>query len=143
MNSRIEFELNNLKSEEEIEAFIKSHCKWRDTGVFYKYFGRMVYGKQIDMSRVITDSRINKNYVYNIINGKKLNPGRDKVIALCLGAHMTLEETNHSLEICGHCRLIIESERDVRVAIFIKNKKYDVLEINLMLESKGLEPLDI
>ena len=133
-------ELNNLKSEEETEAFIKRYCKWRDAVLFYKYFGRIVYGKKIDMSRVITDSRINKNYVYNIVNGKKLNPGRDKVIALCLGAHLTLDETDLSLEICGHCRLIIESERDVRIAVFINNKKYSKYLFSLIVQYliKGL-----
>ncbi len=64
------------------------------------------------MSQVVARSKVNRNYVYNITGGVKRNPGRDKIIALCIGACMNYEETNKALEIGGYCRLNPKDERD-------------------------------
>lgn len=56
---------------------------------------------------------------------------------------MTLEEVDQSLELCDHSRLNPYDERDVRIAVMINNKRFDVLAINLLLESKKLDPLDV
>lgn len=95
------------------------------------------------MSKVVARSKVNKNYVYNITGGSKRNPGRDKIIALCIGACMTYEETNKALEIGGHCRLSVRDERDVRIAVAINTGKADVAALNEYLRQNGLQPLKI
>lgn len=143
MNNNTKSLLKDLKTATEAEAFIKKYCKNKSERLFHSYLNQVVCEKHIDMSQVIKNSRISRNYVYNIINGKKRNPGRDKVLALCVAAHMTLEEVDQSLELCDHSRLNPYDERDVRIAVMINNKRFDVLAINLLLESKKLDPLDV
>lgn len=139
----LEKRLKQLKTEKEIDEFICTQKRKSEIQFFYQYLNKLVAEKNISMKEVIAHSHINRNYVYNITNGTKLNPGRDKIIALCIGAHMSYEETNEGLEIGGYCRLRLRNERDVRVAALINMGMYDVLKINIVLEEHGLEPLVI
>jgi len=143
MNNDFDSLLNELKANADTEAFIQKHCIDKSDRLFHIFFNRVVRDKCMEMNQVIKNSRISRNYVYNIINGKKRNPGRDKILALCIGAHMNIDEINQGLELCDHSRINLHDERDVRIAFFVSSSRFDVLEINLMLESKGLDPLDI
>lgn len=138
-----ELELSDLKSQNDTEEFIRNHCIQPEKISFHIYFNQKVREKGIELNQVIKSSMINRNYIYNITNGRKLRPGRDKILALCIGAHMDIDEINRGLEISDHCPLCPCRERDVRIASMVNNNKFDVLTINLELESKGLEPLDI
>lgn len=86
---------------------------------------------------------VNKNYVYNILNGDKKKPGRDKILALCIGARMSYSETQRALEIGNVAPLYPKDERDVRIAVGINSGAGDVMKINLILDEYGLEPINV
>lgn len=71
MNNNTKSLLKDLKTATEAEAFIKKYCKNKSERLFHSYLNQVVCEKHIDMSQVIKNSRISRNYVYNIINGKK------------------------------------------------------------------------
>lgn len=131
-----------LKSEAEVSRYLRSQCD-SSKRYFYQYLRQIADIKGMPMSKVVARSKVNKNYVYNITGGSKRNPGRDKIIALCIGACMTYEETNKALEIGGHCRLSVRDERDVRIAVAINTGKADVAALNEYLRQNGLQPLKI
>ena len=136
--------VKQLRTSEEVENYLKIHIGEKERTIyFYQYLNRYVGEKKIPISQVIASSKINRNYVYNITNGSKKRPGRDKIIALCFGAAMTYEEINKGLEIGGYCRLNPEDARDVWISVCANRKQYDILSLNLLLERHGLQPLDI
>lgn len=140
---RLEEIVKTLRTSQDVENYLEVELAEEEIRYFYQYLNQYVGEKKIPMSQVISSSKINKNYVYNITNGSKKRPGRDKIIALCFGAAMTYEEINRGLEIGGCCRLNPKDARDVWISVFANRKQYDILELNILLEQQGLAPLNI
>lgn len=147
MSYKIDFELGlileKIKTPVEEEKFIKKYAINKEGKYFYEYLQQYIAESKMTMSKVMTNSRLNKNYGYNIVNGTRKSPGRDKVIALCIGAKMTFEECQEALKIAHHPILNPRDERDIRIAVFINNGGGDVLKLNIILEGKGVLPLNV
>lgn len=109
---------------------------------FSQYFCEFLAFRNMVLAEVVKKSGINKNYVYQIVNGSK-NPSRDKVIALCIAAGMNFSETNRGLKKAGFAPLYPKDERDVYIAICINEKISSVTEVNLRLYDNGINPLDV
>lgn len=88
-------------------------------------------------------SNVSKNYIYNILNGERKNPSRDKILALCVGIGASFAQTNRALELAKYAPLYPKDERDVRIAVAINKGMTDVTNLNLQLEEYGLEPLNV
>ena len=101
----LEKAMKALQTDEQIEDYLCCQQEDGEIKYFYQYLHQIADAKKIPMSQVVARSKVNRNYVYNITGGVKRNPGRDKIIALCIGACMNYEETNKALEIGGYCRL--------------------------------------
>ncbi|MEG0918554.1 MAG: hypothetical protein RSB99_03810 [Bacilli bacterium] len=110
---------------------------------FHQFFNDYIAYKDINITDVLNKSGINKNYVYGIVNGTKKNPGRDKVIALCVAAGMDFVETNRTLKISKLGPLYSKDPRDVTIIVFINNKNTNVTDLNLQLTNENFKPLDI
>ena len=135
--------LESLSTSYAVEDYIKKSCKRDEKYYFYQYLDEVMKEKGLALANVARKSGINRNYVYNITNGNKLNPSRDKVIALCLASEMTIIEACQGLEIAGFSRLRSKSERDVRIAVAIRDKIFDAFEVNKTLEKHRLPLLKI
>ncbi len=136
-----EKELAYLLEERDVEDFIEKWC--RDDILFHKAINETIVQKRLTLSNLMNSSRINRNYGYNIVNGRRHNPSRDKVIALCIAAKLSLDEAQEMLAIAKVGCLFFKRERDVRIAAAINNKLGDVLKVNIILEANKLEPLDV
>lgn len=136
-------ELKKIRTPGETEAFVNKYVRKGRTVAFYEYLQQHITDKNMPVAAVMNNSRINKNYGYNIINGTRRRPGRDKVLALCIGAGMGFDEVQKSLELAEQPLLNPRSERDVRIAVAVNNCVSDVLKLNIQLEEKGLEPLQV
>ena len=141
MDSLTNKKLSSIKNDQLAEDFIKKWCN--DEPKLHDRINAIMVDKRISLVELMSKSRINRNYGYNIINGKRSNPGRDKVIALCIATQSTLEETQEILTIAKVGILYYRRERDIRLALALNNKVGDVLKVNLMLEEHGLEPLNV
>lgn len=133
--------LRKIQTEEEIRAFVEEHCFGSCT--IKDHLSHILAKKEISLSSLLEKSNINKNYGYNLISGARKNPGRDKVIAICVGAEMTFQETQETLDIAKVGRLYYRDERDVRIAAAINSKIGSVTKLNLTLAEHGLVPLDV
>ena len=100
-----------------------------------------MHQNNVTVADVMKNSGINRNYGYNIINGTRKKPGRDKVIALCIGAGMDIDHIQYSLAVAGFCVLNPRDERDVRIAAAALRGTKDILRLNIYLEEHGIEPL--
>lgn len=137
--ARLENILKKTKTPKEKELFIRENTT-NVYSCFADYYNDYIIKNQMETAELIKKSNINSNYFYNIVNGDR-KPGRDKVLALCIGAGMSYSQTNRALKLAGANELYPKNERDVRIAIFINNGKREVIALNLELEEAGLEIL--
>lgn len=135
--------LKQIHTAKEEENYIKKYVNRQADKNFREYLQEHIVSNQLSVAEVMNNSRINKNYGYNIINGTRKNPGRDKVIALCIGAGMDFEQIQEALYLSNLPTLDPRDERDVRIAVAVNNHVIDVLKLNILLEDKGVAPLDI
>lgn len=132
--------LQTIKDDSDGERFIESHS---GTVSFHSFLNRLIAEKDMSISELIEKSGISRNYIYNILSGKRPNPGRDKVIAICIGLGASFSQVNKALELVKHAALYPRDERDARIAIAINQGCRSVMDVNFMLEKNGLKPLDV
>lgn len=135
--SRLENILRTVKSEDDIREYMKKYAK-SSYITFAEYFNSYLINNELDYPVVMDRSNISKNYFYNIINGDR-NPGRDKIIALCIGAGMSCHETNRALKIAKEGVLYPKDPRDARIMICINNGIKTVTELNIILDDNNLQ----
>ena len=74
---------------------------------------------------------------YQILNGSK-NPGREKVLALCIAAGMNYEETQRALTLANLGKLYPRRKED-SIVIFALEHKLSILQTNeLLYEECGI-----
>ena len=141
--SKLDCMLKDVHTEKQAEEFISEHISDSANRSFREYLIDYATSSTIEMSEIINRSQLNKNYVYNIINGVTKRPGRDKVLALCIGAGMNRKETDRALKLAGHNPLYPKDERDTRIIICLNNGMENVLNVNLYLEQHNIQLIEI
>ena len=142
MNFEAVRELANIRDVYDEEAYIQEHAV-KEEETFGEFLNRVMEENHLSVNEVMEASGINRNYGYNIFRGVRSHPSRDKVIALCIGAGMTLYEAQRALTLSGNAGFSPECERDIRIIRMINIRARDVVRLNLWLFEKGLEPLKI
>lgn len=135
--------LKQVRTEREEENYISKYVASHAEKPFHEYLQMHIIDNRMSIAEVMNNSRINKNYGYNIINGTRKNPGRDKVLALCIGAGMSFDQIQRALHLSKQPLLDPLNERDVRIVVAVNNNMKDVLKLNILLESKGVAPLEV
>jgi len=137
---RLEKILKDVKTEDDIREYMENYAENSYTG-FAAYFNDYMKAHQLEMAEVIAGSNISRNYIYNIMNGDR-NPGRDKIIALCIGAGMSCRDINRALKISQKGVLYAKNERDARIMIAVNKGIKNVTQLNIILDREGLEILE-
>ena len=106
---------------------------------FTDYFRSLESVKEISDTELISKSGIEKSYYYQIIKGTK-NPGRDKILRLCIAAGLNMKETTRCLELAGCAALYPKNRRDIIISVAI-NQKATVIDTNLLLDTYSEPPL--
>ena len=109
------------------------------TDSFAKHLQQIINKKGLKNSQVYSTANITKQYFSKLLKGQ-VNPSKEKVLALAVGLRLNLDETVDFLKLAGYALSPI-SQTDTIVAHFIRNKKYNVIEINLFLFDMGLDGL--
>lgn len=99
----------------------------------------MLVIKGLKKADVITRSGIETHYAYQIFSGRK-TPSRDKVIMLCFGMNLSVDESQQLLKITGYPQLYGKNERDNAI-LFGLTKMISVIDMNNILFDLGLELL--
>ena len=116
------------------EEFLKDDCRVGD------YLRKLLFKYDKDASAVSDKARLSFSYVGLITNGKKNNPSRDALIAICLAIGTTFEEAQYLLKYAGHAPLYVRRRRDV-VIWFGFMKGQDVDTVNDNLYARGMKTL--
>ncbi len=106
---------------------------------FAKHLQKLIIKKGLSNSEVYAAANIDKRYFSKLLNDK-INPSKEKVLALCVGLRLNLREAEKLLEVAGYAFSPI-SQTDTVVKYFIEHENYNVLEIDIVLFDYGLDPL--
>lgn len=132
--------LSHASTVEELEAYTAATAAQTPPMAFHEYIEQQLQKKDMTASRLIQNAQLQRTYGYQILSGAK-NPGRDKVIALCLALSLTLEDTQRALTLAKDGILYPKNRRDA-VIIFALQKKFSVLETNDLLYNVNEAILD-
>lgn len=124
-------ELNSIDTVASLTSFAENTVKYESDISFSTYIYHCLEKSGLTPAGLIEKTHIQRNYAYQILNGTK-NPGRDKVIAICLALSLSLDETQRVLTIAGEPVLYPKNKRD-SILIFSINKNLDVWETNDLL----------
>lgn len=92
---------------------------------------QLLLRQNISKSRCIEASGLDRTYAYQIFSGLKL-PSRDKVLALCLGMNLNLEEVQNFLRQNQYPVLYPRAERDCAF-IYAFQHSLSVMDLNEIL----------
>ena len=87
-------------------------------GSFAEYYDSIEGVKETGKAELIRRSNIDRTYGYQILNGTR-QPGRDKILLLCLAAGMALDEVQRGLKIVGESILYSRKKRDAIITFAI------------------------
>lgn len=107
---------------------------------FIDYFFSLPEVQAKERSDIVKNSLIERTYCYQILNGRKLRPGRDKIIALCRAAECSLLKMRWALRIANEADLYVKNKRDVIISFAI-NRNFSVHKTNELLEENGEDML--
>ena len=132
--------LNAADTLTDLEIYAEATAKQTPAKAFHQYIEELLQAKDMQASQLIQNAQLQRTYGYQILNGTK-NPGRDKVIAICLTLTLSLEESQRALTLAKEGVLYPKNRRDA-VIIFAINKGFSVQEANELLYSVGEEILN-
>ena len=133
--------LKIMERESHLKNFFKDNCEEFEDTTLSKELTRLLNQYELTKSVIIRDSLLDKTYAYQIFDGKRTNPSRSKLLAICLAAGITLSETQHSLRL-GHVEQL--HPRHIRDCVIIHsiNHHISVLKTNEILYDMKKELLE-
>lgn len=104
---------------------------------FVQFMDQMIHSRKMKRKDVIARSGLGGEYAYKLLNGGKKTRERDYILALCIGARLSVRQTQHAL-ICSGMLPLSESDMRSRVIILGIRNRLDVYKINEHLEDQHL-----
>ena len=131
--------LDTLKKKPTIEEYFDENSSELLNCTLTQALDQLLSEKQLSKAEVIRASNIDRTYGYQIFDGRK-SPSRDKLIMLCFGIGLTLEETQRLLNIAGLRELYPRDSRDAIISFAILHHM-NLIDANEILYDKQLKPL--
>lgn len=128
---------------EQINTYYKNNRQYMEEGkkAFYYYMKDVLESKNILLKDVYSFAGVTESYGSKILTMEKHTKNRDLIIRFCIAGHFLLGETNRALKLYGMSPLYAKDKRDACLIVAINNRKYDLFEIDNLLEEHGLPQL--
>ncbi len=139
MTAPLEKIIEKMDSLEEFEAAFPTEFLSSDDHVG-NYLDTLLCKYDKRASAVSQDAMLAASYVGNIVNGRKRNPSRDALIAICLVIGTSAEELQYLLKYAGQAPLYVRRKRDV-VIWFGFMKGMSLCEVDQKLRERDFKPL--
>ena len=121
-NKSTEILENEIKNAESIDQFMRNNENEFVKFDLADYLNQLLEKYNLDKSTVFSRARmLETNYGYEIFKGKKKNVSRDKLIQICIGFPLTLDETKMVLRLGNVRPLYPRNERDAYIMFALKN----------------------
>lgn len=131
--------LDTLKKKPTIEEYLSENSDELLDCTSEQALGELLIKKKLTKAEVIRNANIDRTYGYQIFDGRK-SPSRDKMIMICFGMKLNLEETQRLLRIAGLRELYPRDSRDAIISFSILHHM-SLIDANEILYDKGLKPL--
>ena len=128
--------LRNIHSEPELNEYLGSAETLSPYTSFADYFLSLPEVSEMPRTELIRKSGLERTYAYQILNGTREKPGRDKILRLCLAAGLDADRVRKALEAGKEAPLYPRNRRDA-ILIFAVNKKCGVDDAQMLLDSFG------
>ena len=150
------------KSTKELDEELKKmkpddlECYYKDNSVYianaeksFTYYMKDV----IDQKNIIINNRkfqykdmysfagVSEKYGEKILNMEKHTKNRDLIIRFCIAGHFLLNEINTALKLYNMKPLYAKDKRDACIIVAVNNRKYNLCDIDNMLEKQGFVKL--
>lgn len=132
--------LNILKNTSDINTYLSKENDNVDSISLLEYLKNLCSEKNLSPAKCIKLSGLDRNYAYQIFSGSK-KPARDKVLALCFGFSLTLDEIQSLLKTTGYPILYAKNKRD-SIIIFAVQRGYFIRDVNELLYEIGMELIE-
>jgi len=103
---------------------------------FAQYLLYLIRLKGLKNADVYKDAAVDKKVFSKIKNNPDYHPQKLTALCLCLGAHLSLDETRDLLARAGYA-LSPCDKTDIIFSFFIENQIYDIIEVDIQLEEHG------
>lgn len=123
--------LNILKHTPDPNTYLKNEEENISSSSLPDYLNQLCLEKNISPAECIKASGLDRTYAYQIFSGRKV-PSRDKLLALCFGFRLSLEEIQSLLKSTGYPILYVKKERD-SVIIFALQRNCSLTDLNELL----------
>ena len=133
--------LKSKKEYEDLGRFLKENEDALVTRSLAEHLASLMKEKGLTKSRVIRKSNLDKNYAYQLFNGIKTNPSRDKIIMLAFGMGLDVEQTARLLKVSRNAGLYVKDVRD-SVILFCLNNSLSLIDANEYLSDLKLQIIE-
>ena len=134
--------LNELETAENLDGFFEENQDELLKMGLSEYLNLLLKKYGLDKKAVFSRARMNdSNYGYEIFKNDRKHPSRDKLIRLCIGFPLTVDETEKALVIAKLRPLYPRDMRDACI-LFALHRGYDVDQVNDLLFEKGEKTLE-
>ena len=122
-----------------LDEFFAGHRLPRRKSCFPDLLNTMLVEREITRGELANRSLVSEGYLYEILTGRK-KPSRNKLLCLCVGFGLSLEEAQELLHKGGYEKLFSKRRRDAILCQGIE-EGWSVIRINEKLFDEGLKPL--
>ena len=129
-----------LKSEPDIESYIEGNSEDITNISLTQYIEDLLKEQKLTAAKVARRGQMSDSYFYNISQGVKENPSRDKIIQMCFGFALDAEESRRFMRVARVGELYPRIRRD-SIILFCLENRIDILECDKKLEEAGDKPI--
>lgn len=130
----------DLDDSQNIDTYLQTNQNELTDKKVSEYLKELLKEKGMTRKQIANTQSTSESYVYQLFQGRRFKPSRNKLLAIAFAMKLNLEQTNRLLKIANLGTLYPRRVRD-SIIIFALNKGYDVFECSEMLEQKGLESI--
>jgi len=131
--------LNRIKKKTDLTDFVEKQLNDEELITLPAYLELLLKKHSLEKNEVINQSNIPRTYAYQIFNGTR-QPGRDKLMSLCLSMSLDIDETRRAFNVAGLGGLYPKRRRDA-ILIYAINKQLNVIDTNELLHEMNESPL--
>lgn len=125
----------------DFDSYCGDHLKSQIDGDFSVYMKNILREKKLTQQIVFLKADIPERYGYKLLSGEKRTRQRDIILRICYAAEMSLEETQRALKKYEMPSLYAKLPRDALLMIIFNERPGDIIEVNGILKSHGMETL--
>ena len=140
MNKQTAELLHELQQAHQLETYFTVNKEEISSISLKDFLENMLFNKNLSKVDVIKKSGLYPIYAYQIFAGKK-KPSRNKLLSLCFGMELLLDEAQRLLTIANVGILYPRVKRD-SIIIFALHKRITIFDCNEMLYECGEEIME-